>query len=207
MSENEFVNTVYNFMDANIYNIMYAFALAELYLIGAIYIKLKNQANRLSDATDNLLKGFNDCPDKDSGLHLHEKIESTLRFITNKIQHDESARLIIRQNAGKLAERSAENRYFGLEMYASVMSTLVQVFPLLGILGTVIAIAKTDMKSGVAAAEQISEAFVMAMETTILGIALSVVFMVIESALHPKIERSIGDSKEYKDVINSVYLS
>ena len=84
-----------------------------------------------------------------------------------------------------------------------MMSTLVQIFPLLGILGTVVAIAVTDMST----ATTVTDAFVRAMRTTILGIGFSIIFMLIESALHPKIERIISDSREYKDIINSVYLS
>ena len=140
---------------------------------------------------------------KDSGLSAQEKIESSLRFITNKIKSDENAKEIIRQNASKVAERSSDVRYFGIEMQASMMSTLVQIFPLLGILGTVVAIAVTDMST----ATTVTDAFVRAMRTTILGIGFSIIFMLIESALHPKIERIISDSREYKDIINSVYLS
>jgi biopolymer transport protein ExbB/TolQ len=168
---------------------------------------LKRQAARLNDATDNLLKGFTDAPDKDSVLHVQEKIESSLRFITNKIKSDEKARQIIRSNAGKVAERSSDNRYFGIEMQASMMSTLVQVFPLLGILGTVMEIAGADFSGGQIEPSQLTNAFVVALNTTILGITFSILFMMIESALHPKIERIINDSKEYKDIINSVYLS
>jgi biopolymer transport protein ExbB/TolQ len=201
-------NGVFVFFNDYIYHIIFTFVIIEVFLSGSIYYLLKRQGMRLNDATDNLLKGFNDAPDKDSGLYTQEKIESSLRFITNKIKSDTTAKEIIRKNAGKVAERSSDVRYFGIELQASMMSTLVQVFPLLGILGTVLNIARAGFdSSGAFDTELISTAFVTAMATTIYGIGFSIIFMLIESALHPKIERIISDSKEYKDIINSVYLS
>lgn len=201
------VKELFDFMTKYIFHIIYLFALLEVYLTGSIFFLLKRQTMRLNDSADNLLKGFADAPDKDSGLHVQEKIESSLRYINNKIKVDEKAREIIRQNAGKVAERSSDNRYFGIEMQASMMSTLVQIFPLLGILGTVLAIAGANFSTSQIEPAQLTKAFVLALNTTILGIGFSILFMMIESALHPKIERIISDSKEYKDIITSVYLS
>jgi len=208
MGDTEVVKGLFDVITSNIFLIIYLFAAVELYLSLSVFYLLRRQTVRLNDATDNMIKGFTDAPDKDSTLRLHEKIESSLRFITNKIKEDENARELIKTNAGKLAERSSDNRYFSIEMQASMMSTLVQVFPLLGILGTVLAIAGTTMGSNEPIdAQQLTSAFVLAMDTTILGIGLSIIFMLVESALYPKIERVISDSKEYKDIINSVYLA
>jgi hypothetical protein len=53
----------------------------------------------------------------------------------------------------------------------------------------------------------LSNAFVLAMDTTILGITFSILFMVIESTFQPKIERVINESAEYKRIISSINLS
>ncbi len=93
-------------------------------------------------------------------------------------------------------------------MFASVMSTLVQVFPLLGILGTILAIAQTAFQSGGQIdVSSLSNAFVLAMDTTILGITFSILFMIIESTFQPKIERVVNESTEYKRIVASIYLS
>ncbi len=186
--------------------VIFTLAIIEAYFTFTILFMIRRQGTRLNDATDNLIKGFDDAPDKDSTLNISEKVESSLRFITNKIQIDADAKEVIRKNAGKLTERSADNRYFGLEVYASMMSTLVQVFPLLGILGTILAIAGSTDGSQAIDPSALSSAFVVAMSTTILGIFFSIVFMLIESALYPRIERVIADSKSYKDAITLIYL-
>ncbi len=88
------------------------------------------------------------------------------------------------------------------------MSTLVQVFPLLGILGTILAIAQTAFQSGGQIdVSSLSNAFVLAMDTTILGISFSVIFMVIESTFQPKIERVINESTDYRQIISKIHLS
>ena len=92
-------------------------------------------------------------------------------------------------------------------MFTSVMSTLVQIFPLLGILGTILAIAQTAFQSGAQIdVTSLSSAFVLAMDTTILGITFSILFMVIESAFSPKIERVIVESEEYRRILSNIYL-
>ena len=201
------MESLFDFMSQYIFHVIYILAAVEVYLTASVYFMIRRQGVRLSDATKNLIKGFNDAPDVDSSLKLSEKVESSLRFITNKIQVDPGAKETIRENAGKLTERSADNRYFGIEVSASIMSTLVQVFPLLGILGTILAIAGTTAGTEFIDPAALTTAFVLAMNTTILGIGFSIFFMVIESAMFPQIERIVNDSKNYKDVVTSVYLS
>jgi biopolymer transport protein ExbB/TolQ len=199
---------IFSLLTGQITTIIYVVAAVEACLAIAILQSIRRQGIRLKDATDNMVKGFVDAPDKDSSLSLHEKIESSLRFITNKIQVEPEAREVIRANIGKIAERSSDNRYFGIEVYSSMMSTLVQVFPLLGILGTILAISsQTIGTSGTLEPEKLTNAFIIAMDTTILGIGFAVLFMLVESVLQPRIERTIIDSKNYKDVLTAVYLS
>jgi biopolymer transport protein ExbB/TolQ len=200
--------TIFSILTGQITTIIYIVAIVETCLAVAILWLIRTQGIRLKDATDNMVKGFVDAPDRDSSMSLHEKIESSLRFIINKIQVEPKAKEIVRQNVGKIAERSSDNRYFGIEVYSSMMSTLVQVFPLLGILGTILAISsQTIGTSGTLDPQALTSAFVVAMDTTILGIGFAVLFMLAESVLQPRIERTIVDSKNYKEVLTAVYLS
>ena len=154
--------SLFDLMSYYIYYVIFILAAVEVYLTASVYFMIRRQNMRLSDATENLIKGFNDAPDVDSTLKLAEKVESCLRFITNKIQVSPEAKRIIRENAGKLTERSADNRYFGIEISASIMSTLVQVFPLLGILGTILAIASTTAGTEPIDPSKLTIAFVLA---------------------------------------------
>ena len=202
------VHSLFSFLTNNIFAIIYVFAAIELYLVIATFFMMKKHEHSLLDATDNLLKGFADAPDKDSSQHSHEKIQNALQFITNKIAQNGELKKEFCKNAGKVNERPVFGRHYKIEVFASLMSTLVQIFPLLGILGTILAIAETAFQGGGQIdVASLSNAFVLAMDTTILGITFSILFMLAESALQPKIERVINESHEYRSILASIYLS
>lgn len=202
------VQTLFTFITNNIFYIIYGFVVIELFLVGSIFVLIRRHEKVLVDVSDNLLKGFADAPDKDSNQHVHEKIQGAIQFITNKISSDPSVKKDFCKNAEKINERPFYNRHYKIEIYASMMSTIVQIFPLLGILGTILAIAQTAFGDGGSVdVSALSNAFVLAMDTTILGIAFSILFMVIESTFWPNIERVIDESSEYRRIISSIYLS
>lgn len=194
-------------MTNNIFFIIYGLAAIELYLVFAIFAKMRTHEKVLLDVSDNLCKGFKDAPDKDSTQHTHEKIQSTIQFITNKMAQNDEVKRQFQENASKINERSFYGRTYRIETYASVMATLVQVFPLLGILGTILAIAQTAFAGSQIDVATLSNAFVLAMDTTILGIAFSILFMIVESTFQPKIERILTESQEYRRILSSIYLA
>jgi biopolymer transport protein ExbB/TolQ len=203
-----FVQSLISLAANNIFPIIYLFVAVEIYLVAAVFFMIRRHEARLLDVTDNLVKGFPDAPDRDSSQHIHERIQSALQFITNKIASDPAFKNDFRQNAGRVNERPFYSRHYHIEIYASVMATLVQVFPLLGILGTILAIAQTALGPGAQIdSAALSNAFVLAMDTTILGILFSILFMVIESTFHAKIERVISESNEYRRILSNIYLS
>ena len=206
--DSSLIQSLFNFMTNNIFFIIYGFAIVEIYLIITVFKMMKDHGKVLVDVSDNLLKGFSDAPDRDSTQSIHEKIESSLEFISNKLSDNPEFKENFVKNAIKIGQRPIYSRHYKIEMYASVMSTLVQIFPLLGILGTILAIAQTAFQNGgTVDVSSLSNAFVLAMDTTILGIAFSVVFMVIESTFQPKIERVINESNEYRHIISKIHLS
>lgn len=205
--DSNLVHNLFTILTDNIFVIIYLFVFVEVYLVGSIFFMLKRHEGKLLDVADNLLKGFSDAPDRDSSQKAHEKIQSALQFINNKIYSDFSFKARFRKNAEKINERQFYNRHYKIEIFASVMSTLVQIFPLLGILGTILAIAQTAFQTGAQIdVASLSNAFVLAMDTTILGISFSILFMLVESGFSPKIERVIFESDEYRRILSNIYL-
>lgn len=201
------VKSFFNLITDNIFLIIYGFALLEAYLVFAIFSLMKKHESVLLDVSDNILKGFRDSPDRDSEQSVSERIHSALEYIKRKVAENDALKTDFAKNANKVSQRPLYNRHYKIEMYASVMGTVVQVFPLLGILGTILAIAQTAMQSGGAIdVSSLSNAFVLAMDTTILGISFSILFMVFESILNPKIERVINESHDYKKVISHLNM-
>ncbi len=206
--DSSLIQSLFNFITQNIFPIIYIFAAVEVYLVIAVFFMMKKHEQLLLDVADNLLKGFSDAPDKDSSQTNNERIRATLDYIQQKITNNGEFRKNFVQNASKISQRPLYNRHYKMEIFASVMSTLVQVFPLLGILGTILAIAQTAFQNGGSVdVSSLSNAFVLAMDTTILGISFSIIFMVIESTLQPKIERVINESMDYKRIISNINLN
>ncbi|PIK15736.1 MotA/TolQ/ExbB proton channel family protein [Halobacteriovorax sp. JY17] len=201
------VQNFFNFMSNNIFAIIYVFAAVEIYLIIAIYYMMKKHEMVLADVSTNLIKGFKDAPDYDSTQNIHEKIQTTLDFINQKITTDQNLKTEFSKNANTISQRPFYSRHYKIEIFASVISTLVQVFPLLGILGTILAIAQTAMGKGAIDVSSLSSAFVLAMDTTILGITFSIIFMVIESTFGPKIERIITESLNFKQIVTKINMT
>jgi biopolymer transport protein ExbB len=202
------IQSLFNFLTNNIFSIIFIFAAVEIFLIINIFLMMKKHESILLDVSHNLLKGFKDAPDKDSLQNVHEKIEGALDFINHKINQSPEMKEDFIKNAEKISQRPNYSHHYKLEIYASIMSTLVQIFPLLGILGTILAIAQTAFQSGGQIdVSSLSNAFVLAMDTTILGIGFSVVFMIIESTFQPKIERVINESSDYKHIVSKLHLS
>ncbi len=206
--DTSFIQSLFTFLTNNIFSIIFIFAIIETFLVINIFMMMRRHETVLLDVSDNLLKGFKDAPDKDSLMSPHEKIEGTLDWIRNKISLDPGSKAFFAKNANSIGQRSFFTKHYKLEIFASLMSTLVQVFPLLGILGTILAIAQSAIEGGgdldVAA---LSSAFVLAMDTTILGIGFSIIFMLVESTFQPKIERVINESGDYKQIITKIHMS
>ncbi len=175
-------------------------------MVVSIFLLMKKHENILVDVSDNLLKGFKDAPDYDSDQNVHERIQAALDFINHKISANEDYRVEFAKNANTISRRPFYSRHYKIEIFASVISTLVQIFPLLGILGTILAIAQTAFNNGAIDVSSLSSAFVLAMDTTILGITFSIVFMVIESTFQPKIERIISESLYYKQLVSRINI-
>lgn len=206
--DSSLIQTLFTAIANNIFLIIYLFVAVETVLAITIFTLLKKHELVLLDVSDNLLKGFRDAPDKDSTANVHDNFQRAIDFMKYKISNDPSMKKTFSENAKGLSQRSIFGRYYNIEVFASLLSTIVQIFPLLGILGTILAIAQTAFQNqGQVDVSSLSNAFVLAMDTTILGIFFSILFMVVESWLAPKIERIINESLEFRKIIANIQLS
>ena len=206
--DSSLIQTLFTAIANNIFLIIYLFVAVETVLAITIFTLLKKHELVLLDVSDNLLKGFRDAPDKDSTANVHDNFQRAIDFMKYKISNDPSMKKTFSENAKGLSQRSVFGRYYNIEVFASLLSTIVQIFPLLGILGTILAIAQTAFQNqGQVDVSSLSNAFVLAMDTTILGIFFSILFMVVETWLSPKIERIINESLEFRKIIANIQLS
>jgi biopolymer transport protein ExbB/TolQ len=206
--DSSLIQSLFQIITSNIFVIIYLFVIVESAIAVGIFFMMKKHELVLQDVSANLLKGFRDAPDKDSTANIHDNFQRSLDFMKYKISSDPSMKKTFSENAKGLGQRSVLGRYYSIEVLASLMSTIVQIFPLLGILGTILAIAQTAFQnSGQVDVSSLSNAFVLAMDTTILGIFFSILFMIIESGMAPKIERIINESLEFRKIIANIQLT
>jgi biopolymer transport protein ExbB/TolQ len=206
--EGSLVQSLFGFLSDHIFTFIYGFAAIEIYLIFSLHQMIRKHELVLLDVSDNLLKGFRDSPDQNSNSGIHDRIQGTLEYISQKVTSSPETKKDFAKNANKISQKNLHGQHYRIETFASVMSTLVQVFPLLGILGTILAIAQNAFQNGGQLdAAAVSNAFVLAMDTTILGISFSIIFMVVESSYWPKIERVINESHTCKQIITQINMS
>ncbi len=82
--------------------------------------------------------------------------------------------------------------YYFLDIPYTVFVTLISVFPLLGMLGTVIALLGLDLSGDT---ESLKANFFMALDTTMWGIIFAVVFKIVNAFFQPFIEAQIEKAK------------
>lgn len=206
--DSSLIQSLFQVIANNIFVIIYLFVAVETALAVSIFLLMKKHELALQDVSTNLLKGFRDAPDKDSTANVHDNFQRSLDFMKYKISSDSTLKKSFSENAKGLGQRGILGAYYQIEVFASLMSTIVQIFPLLGILGTILAIAQTAFQNSEQVdVSSLSNAFVLAMDTTILGIFFSILFMIIESSLAPKIERIINESLEFRKIIANIQLS
>lgn len=103
-----------------------------------------------------------------------------------------SAKKIEKRIKRKSEHEFKRTMYYFLDIPYTVFITLISVFPLLGMLGTVIALLSLDLSGDT---EALKGNFFQALDTTMWGIIFAVVFKIINAFFQPFIEAQIEKSK------------
>ena len=89
-----------------------------------------------------------------------------------------------------------------------ITRTLIEIFPILGILGTVCAMAGavglqqgTDAAAAGAALGRIVELFGIAIHSTVYGIGAGILFMILHALIGPRLDSSVRQAEEYREWI------
>lgn len=98
----------------------------------------------------------------------------------------------------KIINKKSQNEfkrtmYYFLDIPYTVFITLISIFPLLGMLGTVIALLSLDLSGDT---EAVKANFFQALDTTMWGIVFAVIFKIINAFFQPFIEAQIEKTKK-----------
>lgn len=166
-------------------------AVAEVVLLVLVDKRTSAQHVRLQDVYHNITKGMNDVPDVVSTQTGIDQTNALLVFIERKLSSRSKELSWVKRNISAQLEKNAVYNTYPIESKFGIASTLVQVFPLLGILGTILALGNVTITNGSLSGKDITQAFVLAIDTTILGIFFAVIFMLWESKVAVKVNRVV----------------
>ncbi|HMO22593.1 MAG TPA: MotA/TolQ/ExbB proton channel family protein [Candidatus Melainabacteria bacterium] len=163
---------------------------------------------RLRDSLHNLVRGTNELPERDSLRRKYDDIAAHLDYIFLAVNSPDSPdRPVIQKNARALTSRHIDRSTYWLEIGTSILSAGIQLFPLLGIFGTILALGQTTLVPDGFNASVVSKAFVLALDTTILGILFAIIFTLAESIVAPSVERTVEETARYRTLLINLVAS
>lgn len=181
----------------------------EALLYAVLFLQLRSRARTLLDSLKNMLKGVASAPEHDHARAVPDAIDAMLQVAARVKEQNRAEYSQMLANMRSQNVRMLDMKTFRAESLANLGAAMVQVFPLLGILGTVLAIAKSAAQSAASSAENgavmaaldpgvVTASFALAMDTTILGILAGVIFMLVDSLAQTRVTRLIEESAAYR---------
>lgn len=177
-----------------------------------LYLRLSGEIQArttiMADSLRNTLKGVSGTPDYDSGRSIHDEIGAILYFIGQLKSENQFEYEKVVANARMQDERKLGFGTFRVETMANIGGAMVQIFPLLGILGTILAIAKSAAESPASTGgldpAAVTSSFAIAMDTTILGIFFGIVYMLVDSTFQARVSELLSSSEKYGSFIDNL---
>ncbi len=178
-------------------------AVFELVLYVVLFVTTSNRTQQLFDSLKNMLRGIKEPPEKDSSRDIHDEI-SVLLDCAESIRRSSSEdfkRLL--SNIQIQNSRKLDLKTHGLNCWNNVAAAIVQIFPLLGILGTILAIGQSMQGPGIKVdATVIVKAFTNAIDTTIFGLLFAVFYMIVDAFFQARANKLNGEIEKYRSIIN-----
>lgn len=178
-------------------------ALFELCLYVALFVLSSYRTRQLYDSLRNMLRGVKDPPEEDSFRNIYDEIAALLDCAESlsRSSPKDFRRLI--HNMKIQDARKVDLKTYGLDSWTNVAAAIVQIFPLLGILGTILAIGQSMQHRGVSMdVAAIVKAFTNAIDTTVMGLLFAVFYMIVDALFQARFNRLNNDFEKYRNIIN-----
>jgi biopolymer transport protein ExbB/TolQ len=166
----------------------------------------RSRKRNLADYLANAVRAFSRQSDITYNMSIDERINVFIADIRDAISgpgSQEAARSLL----DRLMTKDESRLYLKthrFEIGYSVARTLIEIFPLLGIVGTVIAIWAGMNTSGMNDADRISKVvqnFGHSVISTAFGLGAAILFMLVNSWFEPEFERLLEYAHEIRDVV------
>jgi biopolymer transport protein ExbB len=188
--------------------------IAICHLLGFLYLyrERNRQLERLAAHLENLVQGFFSRADRDPYATVDERIDA---FITNirEVLSDPSRVEDRRYLHQQLTAKDETKKYLmgtRFETAYSVARTAIEMYPLLGIMGTVLAIGlalhahvATNDVAGAGTTDLIVRNFAGSIWATLAGIGCGIILLLINALLEPMFQQLLEHRWDVRDVIHA----
>jgi len=166
----------------------------------------RSRKRQLADYLSNAVRAFSRQSDVTYNMSIDERINVFIADIRDAISgsgsQDGTRALLDRLLTKDESRLYLKSHRF--EIGYSVTRTLIEIFPLLGIVGTVIAIWAGMNTSGMNDADKVTKVvqnFGHSVVSTAFGLGAAILFMLVNSWFEPEFERLLEYSHEIRDVV------
>jgi len=160
----------------------------------------------IASALDDFTRGLKHRSVLDSTSHLSDQIEAFLADVNEVIESpaNEGDRQLLLQRMNILDEKRRYLQSLGFETWYNICRTMIEAYPLAGVLGTILAIGaalQTDTGAAVSAVSSIVSHFGDAIWSTFAGLTSCIVLMFLNSLLEPPFGRLSENRQHVRDVV------
>lgn len=177
-----------------------------LLLWGWLLIYSAGRKTQFADFLFNAVRTLSRQSDIASNMSIDERINVFMADIRDSVHSpgntEQAQRLLDRLMTKDEARLYLKAHRF--EVGYSVARTCIEVFPLLGIVGTVLAIAAAMGTSGIDDSDKVSKVvqnFGHSVISTAVGLGAAIVFMFVNSLFEPGFERLLGYADAIRDMV------
>lgn len=169
-----------------------------------LWIWFRRDSRVIAGSLDRFTRGMRHRSMLDATGSLGDQIEAFLADVNEVLANPaaEDERRLLRDRVNILDERRGYLNALPFETAYNVGRTMVEAYPLAGVLGTILAIgAALAAPEGTASVSQIVSRFGDAIWSTFAGLIAAIVLMFINSLLEPKFSRLAENRGHVRDTV------
>jgi biopolymer transport protein ExbB len=171
-----------------------------------LWLAFRGRLRRLAAMLDDFTRGLRQRSVLDRSAHLTDQIEAFLADVHEVLQHPEriEERRSLLDRMRILDEKRRYLQSMSFDTWYNVARSMIEAYPLMGILGTILAIGLVVAEGDKASVSAIVLGFGQAIWSTCAGIVLALVLMLLNSFVEPGFIRLMEQQRLVRETISRV---
>lgn len=171
-----------------------------------LWLAFRGRLRRLAAMLEDFTRGLRQRSVLDRSAHLTDQIEAFLADVNEVLQHPERTeeRRSLLERMRILDEKRRYLQSMSFDMWYNVARSMIEAYPLMGILGTILAIGLVVAEGDQASVAAIVLGFGQAIWSTCAGIVLALALMFINSFVEPGFIRLMEQQRLVRETISRV---